>query len=160
MKTQINIFLLATVMLFLTFTSCNKKESDTTPPIINLISPTEGAKLEIGNKHGVHLDMELSDNESLSSYKIEIHNNFNGHEHKISKSEDDTIPFFFQKSWSISGQKNAKIHHHEIIIPENATPGNYHLIVYCTDEAGNESHAARNIILSSEDEDDEHHHEH
>lgn len=27
-------------------------------------------------------------------------------------------------------------------------PGNYHLMVYCTDAAGNETHIARNIVLS------------
>lgn len=34
-------------------------------------------------------------------------------------------------------------------IPADATPRNYHLMVYCTDVAGNESYIARNIVLST-----------
>ncbi|MCD7963692.1 MAG: DUF4625 domain-containing protein [Rikenellaceae bacterium] len=123
------------------------KDSDTTPPVIDLKNPVEGAVLEIGDEHGIYFEMELSDNEMLSSYKIEIHNNFDAHGHSHSKAASETAPFFFQKSWDISGQRNASIHHYEIVIPEDATPGKYHLLVYCTDAAGNETNIARNIIL-------------
>lgn len=142
------------------FTSCDDdKNADTTPPIINLKAPAEGAVLKIGSD--VHFDMEVSDDWMLASYKVEIHHNFDGHEHAATTkstevSSTETTAFFFQKMWSLAGQKNAMIHHHEIIIPENATPGNYHLMVYCTDAEGNESHVARNIKLGHDGE--EHHH--
>ena len=45
------------------------------------------------------------------------------------------------------------------MIPANATPGDYHLMVYCTDAAGNEAHVARNIVLSVTGGDDGHHEE-
>lgn len=160
MKTRNNILFL-TILSFVTFSvlfsSCSKDDdNDVTAPTINLIAPAEGAVLKIGAD--VHFDMDLLDNEELSSYKVEIHNNFDGHEHKSSsmKETGETTPFFFQKSWSVTGQKNAKIHHHEIVIPANATPGNYHLIVYCTDAAKNESHIARNIVLSVDGEEHQH----
>lgn len=156
MKAKNNLFqamiLIITVLFFI---SCDNENSDTTPPTINLISPKEGAVLLIGDGYGIHLDMKLSDNEMLSSYKIDIHSNFDGHEHSRS-DEESTVPFNFQKSWAVN-QKNANIHHHEIVIPENATPGNYHLMVYCTDKAGNESYAARAIILSHDGESGEQH---
>ena len=137
---------IATFLVSLLFIACSNEDGDTTAPVISLISPQEGEELVIGNEKGVHLDMTLSDNEMLRSYKIEIHDNFDGHGH--SKSETTgTTHFSFQKTWDISNQKNIKIHHHEIVIPQNATPGNYHLMVYCTDEAGNESYVARNIVL-------------
>ncbi|MDR1091797.1 MAG: DUF4625 domain-containing protein [Prevotella sp.] len=153
----LSISIIATVFLF---TSCDSDDNgDTTPPVINLISPVEDGILKIGGEHGIHLDMELSDNEMLSSYKVEIHNDFDGHTHTSSLKSAETTPFSFQKSWDLSGQKTAKIHHHEIIIPENATPGNYHLMVYCTDAAGNESYVARDIVLSHDgDDDDDHDH--
>ena len=142
MKTIFRYLLLSTSIITtsLLFTSCDSdNDGDTIPPVINLIAPAEGGTLKIGDEHGVHLEMELSDNEMLSSYKVEIHNDFDGHTHTKSLKSEETTPFSFQKSWDVSGKKNATIHHHEIMIPENATPGNYHLMVYCTDAAGNET---------------------
>ena len=94
----------------------------------------------------VHFEMELSDDTELRSYKVDIHNNFDGHNH--TKAVFETVDFTYSKSWDVSGLKNTLVHHHEIVIPENATPGNYHLMVYCTDKAGNETYVARKIVLS------------
>lgn len=148
---------------FVTFSSCDKDNdsSDTTKPVINLIEPEEGAILKIGDDHGVHFDVELSDDVMLKSYKVDIHPNFDGHVHfaSLKAASETTVDFTFSKSWDVSGQKNTDIHHHEIKIPANATPGNYHLMIYCTDAAGNEAHLARNIVLSTEGG-EEHEHEH
>jgi hypothetical protein len=130
------------------FFSCNEN-SDTVKPVINLIEPAEGDALQIGSARGVHFEAEFSDNENLASYKVNIHQNLDGHTHTRATSD-----FEFEKSWTISG-RNVAIHHHEIIIPENATPGNYHLMVYCTDAAGNEAHIALNVVLSHEAGEDE-----
>jgi hypothetical protein len=155
MKKRINFFTICTMVIFSTsFTGC-KEDSDTTKPVINLIEPEDGDILQIGDEEGVHFDVELSDNEMLASYKVDIHSNFDGHSH--TKSTDETVDFELNKSWDVSGKKNADIHHHEIKIPENATPGDYHLMVYCTDAAGNESHIAVNVVLSHEA--GEHHHD-
>ena len=70
-----------------------------------------------------------------------------------------TVDFSFNRSYDISGKKTAHIHHHDIVIPANATPGDYHLMVYCTDAAGNETYIARNIVLSTTAEGDDHHHD-
>jgi hypothetical protein len=142
---------LSTIFAF-GFTAC-EKESDTVKPVIQLIDPSEGEILQIGSD--VHFEMELSDNEMLGSYKVEIHANFDGHEHGT-KSEVEPSPFFFERSWDVSGQKNTSVHHHEIVIPETATPGNYHLMVYCTDASGNEAHVARTVVLSHEGGEHEH----
>lgn len=60
-------------------TACGDSDnplSDTTKPVIDLKSPAEGGVLAIGSEHGVHFEMDLSDDVMLKSYKIEIHNNF------------------------------------------------------------------------------------
>jgi uncharacterized membrane protein len=135
------------------YTACEKM-SDTTKPVIQMVEPEEGDVLQIGSD--VHFEMELSDNEMLGSYKVEIHSNFDGHTHGT-KADGETTAFFYEHSWDVSGKKNVSIHHHEIVIPENATPGDYHLVVYCTDAAGNESNVAMNVVLSyegGEDHDD------
>jgi hypothetical protein len=151
MKTNIYISVLSLAAIFsFLFVSCD--ESDTTKPVINLIEPEDGDALQIGNPNGIHLEMELSDNEQLASYKIEIHNNFDNHEHR-SATGDEIVPFAFDSIWTdISGKRNADIHHHDIKIPANATPGDYHFMVYCTDAAGNESHVAANIVLGYDPE--------
>lgn len=72
--------------------------------------------------------------------------------------DDQTKPFSFNKEYTVN-QRNAHIHHHDIKIPADATPGEYHLLVYCVDRSGNESMVARTVILSK-DAPDDHHHDH
>lgn len=155
MKTNIKFSILCLMAVsFSMFTSCgddDDEKSDTTKPVIALDEPAEGDSLKIGAP--VHLEMDLSDNEKLKSYKVDIHNNFDGHNHAL-KAATSTEAFTYNHSWDVSGLKNTHIHHHEIVIPENATPGKYHLMVYCTDEAGNETFIARNIVLSNDVEAD------
>jgi uncharacterized membrane protein len=142
--------------------SCDKKnnDGDTVKPVINLIEPEEGDVLQIGDD--VHFEMELSDDVALGSYKVNIHHNFDGHGHEQKADEgEETVAFEFNREWNdISGKKNTTVHHHEIEIPENATPGDYHLMVYCTDAAGNESYITVNVELSHEGEEHDHEHEH
>jgi hypothetical protein len=152
-------FICLTAIFVLAFTACkedNDTTSDTTKPVINLIEPEDGDILQIGSD--VHFEAEFSDNEALASYKVEIHSNFDNHTHAQTREVVETVDFTLNRSWNdISGKKNASIHHHDIIIPEDATPGHYHLMVYCTDAAGNESHIARDVELSHEE--GEHHHD-
>jgi hypothetical protein len=168
MKTKIYIASICflTIYSFL-YTSCDNDDTtkgDTTKPVINLIEPEEGDSILIGDKNGIHFDAEFSDNEMLASYKVEIHNNFNDHSHSSLRAAGETIAFAFDSIWDLSDKKNTYEHHHYIRIPENAMEGKYHLMVYCADAAGNESHVARNIVLSHEasehHDDDEHEHEH
>lgn len=141
--------------------SCQKKMQDNERPVVNLIEPEEGAKLKIGDDHGVHFEMELKDNVMLKSYKLEIHNNFDGHSHATkSLRHGDEKPFFFQKEYSLAGHREAKIHHHDIVIPDGVAEGKYHLMVQVLDEAGNETTVARNIELSESAEGHHHHHDH
>jgi hypothetical protein len=165
MKTINNILfaVIITIVSTFTFISC-EKSGDTTPPVINLIAPAEGAELMIGKD--IHFEMEISDNKMLKSYKVEIHNNIEDpHDHentaKTLSLKSGTSYFSYQNSWDVSDKKNADIHHHEIEIPEDIILGDYHFIVYCTDAAGNESHVARNIVLIPNDgDDDDHDHDH
>jgi hypothetical protein len=146
MKSKSLFFICLTAFSAVVLNSC-KEDSDTTKPVINLVEPANDDVLQIGGEHGVHFEVEFSDNEALASYKVNIHPNFDGHTH--TRASGATVDFEYDKSWSLTG-KNASVHHHEIKIPENASPGDYHLIVYCTDAAGNESHVAVNVELSHE----------
>lgn len=155
------IFTAALVVATLSiFSSCEKQKFDNEKPVVNLIAPKDGAKLKIGDAHGVHFDMEVKDNVMLKSYKIDVHNNFDNHTHAGEANGHDhekLPPFKFLKVYDLEGKKNAKIHHHDIVIPEGVHPGNYHLVVFVTDAAGNETVVARNVILGAEGD---HHHDH
>ena len=51
-------------------TACGDSDnplSDTTKPVIDLKSPAEGGVLAIGSEHGVHFEMDLSDDVMLKS---------------------------------------------------------------------------------------------
>ena len=156
MKTSFYTILTIAFSISCLFVSCSDDDGDTTRPTIILNAPVEGAVLKIGSD--IHFDADFEDNESLAYYTVDIHDNFNGHEHPEQRSaQRETEPFKLHESWTdIAGKKQAKAHHHKIHIPANATPGKYHLMVYCVDGSGNESYVARNIELSP-DGDDGHH---
>lgn len=152
------LYILSILVLAFTFiiTSCSKKEdTDTTLPTITLNEPEDGDSLRIGAD--VHFECDFQDDVMLGSYLIEIHNNFDGHSHKSTRAEGE-VPFFFKKSYDLSGLRNSHEHHHDVVIPENTQEGKYHLVVYCTDAAGNQSLVARDIVLSHNAA--EHHHDH
>lgn len=150
MKTNFKLFIAGmAIILSVAAVSCDKNEGDTTMPVINLIEPEDGDVLTIGDE--IYLDMELSDDVMLKEYTVKIHSNFGeGHDHTRDVEGEKTVEFTFQKSWDVSGKKNATIHHHEITIPANATPGDYHFMVFCTDAAGNETFVFSNVELSTE----------
>ena len=138
----------------------NSNVKDTEKPTINVSGPKKGTKLAIGAT--VHFEADFEDNVALRSYKIDIHNAFDGHKHEATRHGDDGVPFAYQHSWDLSGKKNAHIHHHEIMIPKeiNGKPvkgGAYHFMVYCTDAARNESHIEIDVELVAESEHEEAH---
>lgn len=173
------LFLGSIVLLgALAFTSCEKDEKDNEKPQINLIAPEEDEAFKPGGD--IHFEVEFSDNVALASYKVNIHGAFDDHTHSTTAStraeDDDTVEF--EKTWlesdfialgeePIAGKKNVTVHHHKIEIPETINgkslkEGHYHFMVYCTDEAGNESFVSREIEISSSaeehDHDDDHDH--
>ncbi len=155
MKNKLNSTLFAVACMAssaILFTACNNNDGDTTRPVIVLNAPTEETDLDPGDR--INLDMDLSDNEKLFSYKIEIHSNFDDHDHTHSRA-GETIDFTFEHTWNVAQEKSVHVEHDEIEIPENATPGEYHLIVHCLDAANNEHHIAGDIVIGDHD-----HHDH
>ena len=163
MKTKIYCLVISLVAICsVCLPACdNDEKGDVTKPVIDLIEPEEGAVLKIGNEKGVHFEMNLSDDVMLKSYKINIHNNFDHHGHDSRAAGQKNIAFTFDKVYDVSGLKNTKVHHHDIVIPADAAPGDYHLMVWCTDAAGNQTEMARNIVLSADGgTETEHDHDH
>lgn len=140
---------LSIIVLGLAIASCSKDETDTTKPVISVAEPEDGDTLVPG--HDVHFEADFSDDIELKSYKIDIHNNFDGHSHKTMLA--DSTPWLYQKSWDFeAGKKQSHIHQHDIVVPDSIdgkplARGNYHFMIYLTDAAGNESWKAINIVI-------------
>ncbi|MDO5523358.1 MAG: DUF4625 domain-containing protein [Bacteroidia bacterium] len=164
--------LLASVfaMSIFTFTSCEKTVLDNAKPTINLVAPAEGEVIKPGSD--IHFDAVLTDDVALKSYKINIHGAFDGHSHSAAtRTTADAVAF--EKTWveadfiklgdePVLGKKQANLHHHHMVIPSEiggkpVKEGHYHFIIYCTDEAGNESFVAREIEISYSGEEHAHH---
>ena len=101
MKTKNYLSIISILFFSFLFVSCSKEdEGDTIKPVIDLLEPEEGAILRIGSSHGVHFEMNLHDNEAIASYKINIHNNFDGHSHTRASEAGITKPFTFERTYT------------------------------------------------------------
>jgi len=142
--------LLSTICLlfcaFMTVASKKNESSANQGPVITLIAPAEGDIMQIGN--AIHFDVDLKDDNILESYRIEIHDNSDGHSH-TKANEGVKYTSIFDKTWSdIAGETYKQVHHHGIVIPKEAKEGNYHFIIYCKNKKGEESSVIRSVVLS------------
>jgi len=117
--------------------ACKKVDTtlpDSTKPVISLIDPTNNKVILVGTT--LALEMDLSDNKELKSYKVDIHK---------SLKNVDTSDWTYVNTWTIAaGKTNFKVKHSEIFIPltfmgKNVTTGNYEMIITCMDTSGNEA---------------------
>jgi hypothetical protein len=145
--TKTKFFLIGlTALTFTALASCSKDDGDTTKPVIVLNEPENEEFFQIGTT--LRLDMDLSDNEALGEYKIEIHPAA-GHTHSRAWMDDSHYEYVGNE---ISGLKSKHVLR-DIDIPANVVPGEYHLMVYCFDKEGNEQHAFVTIDLDTEEHD-------
>lgn len=149
MKRLISLLFCTTLVITL-ITSCH--EADTTAPQILVTEPAQNDTIEAGDE--LCIQVTFTDDVALNSYKINIHPNFNGHKHAASKlsheNEAETIDFETTVTSqmlndSLTG-KNC-FRDIDIDIPSNATKGMYHLLIYCTDLAGNEAYIAQDLHI-------------
>lgn len=117
--------------------------ADTTKPVISLIDPSLGKSFVLGSS--LHLQMDLSDNSELKSYKVSIAKSLKGLE---------TADWVFSQTWNIpAGKKTLGVNHSEITVPttvtgKQTTTGNYEMTVVCADAAGNEASVSLTIALA------------
>ena len=179
------IFLAVLMIATVGFVSCENENLDNEKPVVQIVSPVEDEMVRPGKD--IHFEVELSDNVALSSYKVNMHGAFDGHDHGVggtrnTKNLTVTDSVEFSKTWlasdfialgeePIAGMRNATIHHHHIEIPATITrtingeqkemplkEGHYHFIVYCTDESGQESFVSTEIYISYDAEGHDHNH--
>lgn len=153
-----NIFYLFTITAALGLTSCSDDDSsdglDNQAPVVTIHEPTTDETADAGGE--VHLDVELEDDVELASYKIEVHNDFDGHTHDRPFGVEQTIPWSLNQTQELDpGQTNYTIHQH-LEIPENAAEGAYHLGIIALDQAGNQTEAYVEIIVGEDHSGEEH----
>jgi len=141
------LFLLATLPFFW---GCSD-DNDTQKPQVEIISPADGDHFHPGET--ISLNVVFEDNTELASYKIEIHYNSDGHNHKSASTNN--VAFEYNKSYSFEKGLNSFELSYEIVIPTtiNELPikeGEYHLGIHCFDKAGNESEVFVEIEIEAE----------
>jgi hypothetical protein len=148
---KIVLKLIMPVVLLLFVVSCKKSGTtdvppvvpDTTKPTINLVDPTPSKIITLST--AMHLQMDLSDNVELKSYKVAITKSLKG---------VTTSDWAYANTWTIpAGKKSLAVNHNEILVPltytgNQVTLGNYDVLITCTDLAGNEATTTVVIVLS------------
>jgi hypothetical protein len=141
------------LMMVLAFTSCKDKKkiepdsgNNTSKPTITVVSkniPTVTENLCDASFNNVlktstgstlQIQFQFKGSNNLSQYKIDVHNNFDCHSHgKIAASN----PWSVLNIVDITG-KDVSVTEN-LVIPANASVGNYHLMIKLIDELGNEA---------------------
>ncbi len=144
MKTTLSGLGIILSIAFLTFlSSCDDNGEnivDTEAPVIEVEDPVNGEYFPAGEH--VHFEGMITDNEGLATFNVNIHNNFDGHDHgRVAATSEDPalIKWSFDESFEIPGNpKNYEAHlHDEIEIPSETMAGPYHFIVQAIDAEGN-----------------------
>jgi hypothetical protein len=157
MKKSAFIPAFAATLSLVAFVSCGEY-GDVTKPVIVLNEPEEEEYFQLGGT--LHLDIELSDNEALDEYKVEIHLAA-GHTHTratVAEAAEEEPASIFSDAWSDASGMSSKHVQRDIVLPAEGEEGDYHLMVYCTDKSGNENRVVRTIELGTEPASEPHEH--
>ncbi len=141
MKTNTYFSMLLILVIFL-FQACNKENQDNEQPAITLNSPVEDQVIIAGTDTSIIcLNAVFTDNEELKQYKINIHNAA-GHGHKSALSGWDTTII-----QPLSGRNRMVDFDIDLSNFPQKDTAYYHYMVYCLDQAGNESMIYRTIRI-------------
>lgn len=156
MKNLKLFYLIVCASLVFSMTSCGGDDVDITPPTLDatytpapiaadICGAEEPTVFLLTGGEQLSIDAIFEDDNSLSQYKIDIHNNFDCHGHGggsapsivvpsvQNQTEDWTVLDIFELSGTSSSASRT------LNVPENVTAGNYHFHVQVIDEAGNDS---------------------
>lgn len=147
--------------------SCEKDEVDNTQPVIDLVQPVTESEYHLGDT--IPFECNFSDETELNAYKVEIHYG-EDHEHESAtltavtvKSDvtDEGAEWSYSKTADfVAGETYSTIILLDIIVPDSiehdgvmepTLEGEYHIGVYCTDAAGNQSELFTTIDVGDHD---------
>ena len=154
------------VASLLVWASCESNGVDTQAPRLEILSlsptPTafeicgavEDTVFLLTGGDVLELLVAFDDDQALSQYKIDIHNNFDCHGHGGGSAPGGVVPAVdnFTEDLtvldigSVSGLRDTL--ERSLLIPENVTAGNYHFQIQVLDESGNDVPLANFYSLS------------
>lgn len=139
-------FKLSIFSILLAFSSCTEDDTilDTTKPEVILATPTEHQAYEFGQ--AINIQAILKDNIELGAYKIEIHSDEDGHQHRSM-----TSAWEFTDTAVIEGTKEYLLNKTIPIPAGDYTEGHYHLGIIVIDKAGNETQSFIEIVIGEDD---------
>jgi len=115
---------------------------DVTAPTITVSEPVMGESFDEGGT--IHFEAEFEDDIGLSTYNINIHNNFDGHSH----ARLAATAFAFNQSYDLSGTLDDV--HQDVAIDADVIAGPYHFIVEAIDASGNSTTFAEGTSVTME----------
>ena len=125
--------------------SDDEEKKDMTYPVINTTDivavPTDCQVFKRGDV--IPFNYLFTDDTELGAYNIEIHNNFDHHTHGTSSVEcpmegekKPVKPWVYNQDFTIPSGQRTYTARHDITIPADVDPGDYHFMVRLTDHAG------------------------
>src|SRR5690606_36231356 len=142
-------YLVLFVALF-SLVSCDSSDDlDTTKPEISIITPTDHQEVLPGQT--LQFLANVSDNENLASYKIEVHNSDDGHQYGSLIQSYSKEAFSTDIVGSLTGK--SPVISHDIQISSEALHGHYHVRIFVFDAAGNPDENFVAIYIGDEDHD-------
>lgn len=129
------------------FTACSKDDDsvDTEYPTIDLsvahAFPVQCSQIKRGEK--ITFRALFNDNAELGSYSLDIHHNFDHHNHstEVNECSSDPMknpvnPMLYINSVTIPNGLKSYQAAQEILIPQDIDPGDYHFLIRLTDKEG------------------------
>ena len=141
--------ILYSIMLLCALSACggsdDEEQKDMQQPVISeqgiTANPIDCQVYQRGSVIPFHYLM--TDNQELGAYNIEIHNNFDHHTHCTTAAEcpmeaqkQPKNPWTYNQDFVIPAGLRQYDAHHDIQIPADIDPGDYHFMIRLTDRAG------------------------
>lgn len=130
---------------------------DMEPPRIDLevegAFPQQCAVLLLGESFTIRT--RFTDNVALGSFSIDIHHNFDQHNHSTEvlpctpgPKREAINPYVFIKSFEIPEDSREYITEIQLQVPKDVDPGDYHFTIQVTDEVGWSTRKGLSIKIS------------
>ncbi|MBF7093318.1 DUF4625 domain-containing protein [Flavobacterium sp. ALJ2] len=147
-KTKTARFMLATFAIASLFTACSNSDDnkiDTEYPVIDISAanafPIQCSEAIRGQKFIFRA--KFTDNSALGSYSLDIHHNFDHHNHstEVNNCTPEAVkkpvkPLLYINSVTIPEGLKSYEATQEINIPTDIDPGDYHFLIRLTDKEG------------------------
>ena len=154
-RKQTYFYLLSSLLLILSCSSDDNAIDEEKPTItINYDEGFPQACEELERGQTYNFKAKITDNKGLSSYSLDIHNNFDHHTHDdqlggcvLDEKKDADNPLLVMDSYSIDEGGTAYEINLSITIPNDVDTGDYHCSYSVIDETGWQSRTSVDIKI-------------